>query len=430
LFFSEADKEIASLANQWNCPVISNDSDFFIYDIPAGYIPLSHIHYNKNSIHADLFHRTKLARHLEIEEIMLPLLASLLGNDFIGSETLSMFGKVFKFVEPNTAKKCNKKSLQVWSVSNHLHNFKTVDEALENLFSIIASDKKKEVLKKALFDSLVEYEITNSNLEVFFESGVVNSTLDGIPMYVLDRYYHGNFPTRYLGAICSSRNILNFQVEDMKQISSNNCSVRLRQIAYGILMPMSQSVEEWDREGQGLKKYKIQPLCDSIKNCGDLPTLKSLGEEDIEVKKLLFAILQTNEAICSMPDDKQLFAASIRYWILHADPKVTKESVEILILHYLVQQKPTASSHSSKKTRKPAVDPILLHSLAQWQSVMAETLHLNQILLHPLHEPDLSRIFNGVMAHMIKHELTQGIMPQSIETPALPQWKDQGFNTF
>lgn len=32
---SEADWEIACLARQWNCPLLSNDSDFYIFDLPG-----------------------------------------------------------------------------------------------------------------------------------------------------------------------------------------------------------------------------------------------------------------------------------------------------------------------------------------------------------------------------------------------------------
>lgn len=32
---AEADWEIACLARQWNCPVLSNDSDFYIFDLPG-----------------------------------------------------------------------------------------------------------------------------------------------------------------------------------------------------------------------------------------------------------------------------------------------------------------------------------------------------------------------------------------------------------
>lgn len=32
---AEADWDIACLAHQWRCPVLSNDSDFFIFDLPG-----------------------------------------------------------------------------------------------------------------------------------------------------------------------------------------------------------------------------------------------------------------------------------------------------------------------------------------------------------------------------------------------------------
>lgn len=32
---AEADWEIACLAHQWNCPVLTNDSDFYIFDLPG-----------------------------------------------------------------------------------------------------------------------------------------------------------------------------------------------------------------------------------------------------------------------------------------------------------------------------------------------------------------------------------------------------------
>ncbi|XP_036366489.1 uncharacterized protein LOC118766812 [Octopus sinensis] len=34
----ESDSQIMLLANQWNCPVLSNESDFYIYDVTGGFI--------------------------------------------------------------------------------------------------------------------------------------------------------------------------------------------------------------------------------------------------------------------------------------------------------------------------------------------------------------------------------------------------------
>ena len=34
----EADPDIAHIAAQWECPVVSDDSDFLLYDLPGGII--------------------------------------------------------------------------------------------------------------------------------------------------------------------------------------------------------------------------------------------------------------------------------------------------------------------------------------------------------------------------------------------------------
>lgn len=36
----EADQDIACIGAQWNCPVVSNDSDLLLYDLPAGVIQI------------------------------------------------------------------------------------------------------------------------------------------------------------------------------------------------------------------------------------------------------------------------------------------------------------------------------------------------------------------------------------------------------
>lgn len=89
--FSEADSEVASLANAYNCPVLSNDSDFFIFDIEAGYIPLSSFDWKSSRLTAKIFHRRKLASHLRIHAELLPMFASLVGNDYVSIDALEPF---------------------------------------------------------------------------------------------------------------------------------------------------------------------------------------------------------------------------------------------------------------------------------------------------------------------------------------------------
>ena len=83
LLSSEGDPDIASLAAKWNCPVISDDSDFFIFDLKAGYVPLKYFRWQSGTLEAKLYTADTFCAHTKIEEDLLPLFASLLGNDMV-----------------------------------------------------------------------------------------------------------------------------------------------------------------------------------------------------------------------------------------------------------------------------------------------------------------------------------------------------------
>lgn len=337
--FSEADKEIAVLANEKNCPVISEDSDFFTFDIPAGYIPLSSIQYTEWLVRK--YHRSLLAEHLDIEESLLPLLASLMGNDYVGKDVLLPFDQELERIPPTTS--CNQNDwscIKIHKVRDILVDHTAKDKAMDFVLGRIYEHRKRDELKTALEKSLDEYVTENitatSTLASKFEECVaIDNSHGNIPKYVIDRYHHGNFPVRYMGVIHSPRQILKFQVEDISKASCNNCSKRLRRFIYGILLPKNEGVLEWDREGGRLVEFTVQPVI--VTSDGHrVPNLESLpGQNKYQRKDLLFSILESNESIQSLPDQEQLFAASISYWIRNARPKVSKDCVKILLLQYL-----------------------------------------------------------------------------------------------
>lgn len=99
----EADDELAALARQLQCPVISYDSDFYIYDVL--YIPFPSINIQAIAL-ADNFSGNLEKYYLDckiycvdtfidsfggLDKNMLPLLAALLGNDYIRRSTFKAF---------------------------------------------------------------------------------------------------------------------------------------------------------------------------------------------------------------------------------------------------------------------------------------------------------------------------------------------------
>lgn len=97
----EADLEIARLANELCCPVISNDSDFFLMKLPYGLITTDLLEHRKiiranNTdqcyLRCSLFKQERFINYLpDLDLSTLPLVGVLAGNDFIKSKVLEQF---------------------------------------------------------------------------------------------------------------------------------------------------------------------------------------------------------------------------------------------------------------------------------------------------------------------------------------------------
>ncbi|ORY74697.1 PIN domain-like protein [Neocallimastix californiae] len=91
----EADRYIAILANEINGYVLSNDSDFFIYDVPR-FIQIDSLIFPNFSdtyfnIKFKLYTRDLLLNHLGITGDILPIFATLCGNDYFNVEKFPEF---------------------------------------------------------------------------------------------------------------------------------------------------------------------------------------------------------------------------------------------------------------------------------------------------------------------------------------------------
>jgi hypothetical protein len=88
----EADQDLASLCHDLGAfAVLSNDSDFLIFDVP-GFVPFWSLAFSalapagdESACHALVFRRKKVAAALGIAPHQLPLLAGLTGNDWMAA---------------------------------------------------------------------------------------------------------------------------------------------------------------------------------------------------------------------------------------------------------------------------------------------------------------------------------------------------------
>jgi hypothetical protein len=98
----EADAEIATIARRLGCPVLSYDSDFYVYDVL--YIPFSTVilkpeqhesvqeKYVRNHIDCQIYNRDKfLDAFGGLDKSLLPVVSALLGNDYIEHKVFENF---------------------------------------------------------------------------------------------------------------------------------------------------------------------------------------------------------------------------------------------------------------------------------------------------------------------------------------------------
>ncbi|VDI70320.1 Hypothetical predicted protein [Mytilus galloprovincialis] len=79
----EVDNQIAVLARQLNCPVISCDSDMYIFNLPGGFINFSDINLNQSTsgqLNTRLYAASKFADSIGLHITLLPVAATVSGS--------------------------------------------------------------------------------------------------------------------------------------------------------------------------------------------------------------------------------------------------------------------------------------------------------------------------------------------------------------
>lgn len=172
--FYEADSEIARLANEYQCPVLSNDSDFFLVNLPQGVIPIEHFDFctvkqDQSSgsyvpyILCKIFFQENIVKlFYNLNVSTLPLLGPLVGNDFVDRsyfesfcETLSM-----RAIQQSNARRRNLKAFtqnheRIIKVLSFLRG-KSLNQAINEVCNTYATGRRKN-LKSFLHEQVRVY---------------------------------------------------------------------------------------------------------------------------------------------------------------------------------------------------------------------------------------------------------------------------------
>ena len=421
----EADNEIVALANDWVCPVLARDSDFFIMDIKEGYLLLDMLDWNhirnKNATSANSdgkpqtynylgsrkYTLTKFCGHFSVKKELISLLATVAGNDYFDTVFINRFLDLV-YERPKKGKNPGKKiGSRLFSIVDWLADQDNSEECLEKILGYVKTGKKSKV--RAMLETSLKMYLPSddSKLTEYFTDRSVSS-FEGfsganltIPLWCLTSFRQGDIPNSIINVMCTQRVFNTVQLENHRMPSANDTAQELRKVLYGILFAQSSEsaavaartedstvrkkeekminmkVIEYDRRGSRMTCNEIEPQL-HVQNFGRVTNLQDIPKSDEATRRrLLLAALQVDTSGCnSIPTCFHLPAFIIIYWLSHADPKANPNHLRALLLCWVccfAKQKHVCRPSDPSDGGQPTS-----HKLGEWGDEEVQTV-LNNI---------------------------------------------------
>ncbi|XP_052574884.1 protein asteroid homolog 1 isoform X2 [Peromyscus californicus insignis] len=454
--FSEADRDIMTLANHWNCPVLSSDSDFCIFDLKSGFCPLSSFQWRNLNIvkttqdyyiPAKCFSLDAFCHYFSnMNKTLLPLFAVLCGNDHVNLPIIETF--ISKARLPLSSK--GRRYQRVVGLLNWLSHFDDPTEALDHVLKHLPK-KGREDVKELLCCSMEEYQPSQVKLQDFFHCGtyVCPDALNlGLPEWVQVALAKGQLPPFISDALVLQRTFLHTQVENMQRPNAHRIARPIRQIIYGLLLSASSHPEDVSQNtvpSQPLAFNEVERVNKNInisvvyakqllKDHSDLSKLTELPLARRQM--LLLEALKVKQVVLeSIPTLLQLPVAVTCYWLQSTEAKAKLHHLQALLLgmlmeplHAIINCPGEEGSRAGgaktlyeelqrvKTPTRPGarLDLDTAHVFCQWQCCLQMGLYLNQLLSTPLPEPDLTQLYSGSLVHGLCQQLLASTSAESL----------------
>ena len=429
LFFADgdADIDIASLAIHHRCPILSNDSDFYIFPLQYGYIPYSRFHWSdpqSDVIYAEFYFHEHFCEQFGIRDTsLLAIIPAIIGNDMMPQldaqhrttivppdpDCYSVIENVVMYAASFTTLEACINILQRQELIDPTAVLKNIQEAYNDYFFVPCNFcRPLDVLRTTL------------------------KCVDGSPLpeFVLKKFRVGVF-SKFLIKILRKQKMYKIALEDMSDSWCRLIGVPIRRAIYGILCGSDAFITEFQRGENPLKYDRIQiKSVRTITYDGrkiPLPSLEScgVGIEKNYGKEILFGVLDVKEEdFKEISVNYQLLLAITRYWYKHCT--ISEKDVILKAFLLNLQQPLLALTTVAGKDEKlqgekdstilssakpPFPVPSFIHAFAQWQSLYSDIFNLSQLLQGPLVLPPVS----DFLECSYLHSLVEVIMEKGVE---------------
>ena len=422
----EADPEIAALAKMYNCPVMTNDSDFFIFNLPAGTILLDYVNIQVTTdqdstrapetspkyISVQIYYVHKLHELFKMETDMFALFGTILGNDTVDIKTLDPFFAGVHLPKSRSDRMFSgQKQTRILGVLLWLESMGTLDCALKKILHCYEQDRR-ENLKEALMGSINNYlhidQPKTRSLDVKrYDSTILTYNGHTFPDWFLKNLRGGKVMNLTSNAAVSRKVMLHAQPENFSLPSAHCCAMQLRRVIYGVVLQHdkqyhehygdagnctvtcaskeSQSnlyIEEVDRDLKNQKRNLVEP---TMSLSGEpIPSLAQMPQVNIEERLSLLRLAHGVKPgmLLACPHKLDLYIMTVIYWINHSQPKVDLlhlNAITIGLLKLTLLDPPLAdgyyAKHPLEKDWPAAEDTPISHETLR-EMIMSQNINL------------------------------------------------------
>lgn len=340
----EADKEIAAIANDKQCPVLSQDSDFYALPIIAGFLPIDYLRMKTKRKHGKeisqflpckIYHFekfTSLFPRLGLK--VFPLLAILFGNDYTDKEDFQTFVDRISTPLPGTCSS-NHMSLNLENeMQRQIMQWLMQEESFEMAQNRMKTILGEDIVKKALCVVEDAYSIDKKQEP--------HCSLP-MPEWFMSNHTCCLIPSIFMTIATSHRIFLACQPEDFASPSSYKCSILIREVIYSILLKDTgkTAVSEYDRadptpsstrtrNNQSLKCREIVIHNDGFPRLADIPHMA-----DDDKRGLVLKVLQAENAFTEFEPDTRFLLAILWYWFKNSSPGINILHIKTLLVCWI-----------------------------------------------------------------------------------------------
>lgn len=417
----EADPEAVALANHYNCPVLAKDSDYFLFNVNAGYIPIASLEWESAPVIGNVYLLSNFAKYFKIPIEMCYALPAILGNDFLKSLISELKDDMVSHLCDEASTLTNAKM-----VTTYLASYQNFDDLLDHICTLPSGEACANMLSRNFERSKQMYTISGGcdtlshTTKLCFQNGMK------LPDWILGQYREGYFTSSLMEVAMLGKSMMRVVPDDPAQESSLLASRPIRQAIYGILAShlRSTSIIEVIRHQQDLRDESVDALL-SVSDT-KLPLVDEIGGLGVQRRLDIFcSILGTTATLLQNFDMHWRLAVAVTcYWVRTASPSM--QLIKSLLLCLLESN--SEHHHQSRRHYRSELDLSVLHKCAQWQCIYLDAMKLNNLLLNPLVFVSPALLFDGqlIMCYVHKKDIdsiARKVTRQSLYSVLLEEMK-------